>query len=109
MNTVAAFGVFVPSSKENPPSANQFFGRVIYGGDSRKGFNYGFDVRYDFRLGVTQYIQSQVVYNTDCCGFSVQYRLLNVPGFRDESQFRVAFAISNIGTFGNLRRQERVF
>jgi len=28
---------------------------------------------------------------------------------RTENQFRVAFTIANIGTFGNLRRQEKIF
>ncbi len=28
---------------------------------------------------------------------------------RTENQFRVAFIIANIGTFGNLRRQEKIF
>jgi LPS-assembly protein len=55
-----------------------------------------------------QYTTAQVTYNTDCCGLSVQFRRFNI-GTRDESQFRVAFAISNIGTFGNLRRQDRTF
>jgi hypothetical protein len=30
-------------------------------------------------------------------------------GLRDESSFRVAFSIANLGSFGNLRRQDRVF
>ena len=51
---------------------------------------------------------TQVTYNTDCCGLSLQYRRINI-GTRDESQIRVAFAISNIGTFGTLKRQERIF
>jgi LPS-assembly protein len=55
-----------------------------------------------------QYSQTQVTYNTDCCGFSVQYRRFNL-GVRDESQFRVSFAVANIGTFGTLKRQERIF
>jgi LPS-assembly protein len=91
------------------PSANQLFARVVYGADTRRGFNYGFDVRYDFRTGIPQYMQGQVVYNTDCCGLSIQYRRLDLSGIRNETQFRVAFAISNIGTFGNLKRQERIF
>ena len=53
-------------------------------------------------------MQSQFSYNTDCCGYSIQYRRFNV-GTRDENQFRVAFAIANIGSFGTLRRQERMF
>jgi hypothetical protein len=28
---------------------------------------------------------------------------------RTENQFRIALIIANIGTFGNLRRQEKIF
>jgi len=39
----------------------------------------------------------------------VQYRRFGLAGTRNENQFRVAFAVSNIGTFGTLKRQERIF
>jgi LPS-assembly protein len=55
-----------------------------------------------------QYATVQVTYNTDCCGLSVQWRRFNI-GLRNENQFRVAFAVSNIGSFGTLRRQDRIF
>ena len=45
---------------------------------------------------------------TDCCGFSAEYRRFNF-GVRDDAQYRVAFSIANIGTFGNLKKQERLF
>ena len=90
------------------PSANQLRGVISYGSDNRQGFSYGFSAYYDYIKGVMQYSQTQVTYNTDCCGFSVQYRRFNL-GVRDESQFRVSFAVANIGTFGTLKRQERIF
>jgi LPS-assembly protein len=90
------------------PTANQFRGVIGYGGDNHRGWNFGFSAYYDYRLGVLQYSQTQITYNTDCCGFSVQYRRFAF-GTRNENQFRVAFAVSNIGTFGTLKRQERIF
>jgi LPS-assembly protein len=54
------------------PNANQFRALVGYGNDQRRGWNYGLQVFYDYRQGVLQYLQGQVTYNTDCCGFSVQ-------------------------------------
>jgi LPS-assembly protein len=90
------------------PSANQFRGLIGYGNDQRRGWNYAFQAFYDYRKGVLQYSQAQVTYNTDCCGFSVQYRRFAF-GTRNENQFRIAFAVSNIGTFGTLKRQERIF
>ena len=90
------------------PSANQFRGVISYGSDTRKGLSFGFSAYYDYLKGVMQYTQTQVTYNTDCCGLSVQYGRFSL-GTRDESQFRVSFAVSNIGTFGTLKRQENIF
>ena len=90
------------------PSANQFRGVLGYGAANRRGWSYGFSAYYDYRKGDLQYTQTQITYNTDCCGLSVQYRRFDL-GTRNENQFRVAFAVSNIGTFGTLKRQERIF
>ena len=98
--------------KSNPlletPSSNQLRGQITYGGENRRGFNYGFSAFYDYRLGVLQFAQAQVTYNTDCCGFAVQERRFNF-GTRDENQFRVSFQVSNIGSVGTLRKQDRIF
>ena len=63
---------------------------------------------YDFRLGYQLFAIAQVTYNTDCCGFSFEYRR-NDYGTLNDTQYRVAFSIANIGTFGNLKKQERIF
>jgi LPS-assembly protein len=55
-----------------------------------------------------QYALAQATYNTDCCGLSVQYRRFSI-GLRDENQYLLSFAISNIATFGTLKKQERLF
>lgn len=90
------------------PNSNQLRGQITVGGDNRRGLNYGFSAFYDYRIGKLQFTQSQVTYNTDCCGFSLQYRRFSFD-VRSENQFRVAFAISNIGSFGTLRQQDRIF
>ena len=90
------------------PAANQFQFRAGYGDANRKGFNAGFDVHYDYKAAQVQYSTAQVTYNTDCCGISVQYRRNSiVTPARDE--WRIAFAVANIGTLGTLRRQDRIF
>ncbi|HEY2843334.1 MAG TPA: LPS assembly protein LptD [Bryobacteraceae bacterium] len=98
--------------KSNPllqfEGSNQLRGQVTYGGDNRRGWNVGFSAFYDYRTSILQFAQSQVTYNTDCCGFSVQYRRFSF-GARNENQFRVAFAVSNIGSVGTLRKQDRIF
>jgi len=90
------------------PPANQFIGILGYGNPSDRGWSIGFQSVYDFRQGVMQFATTQVSFNSDCCGLSVQYRRFSF-GTRNENQFRVAFAVANIGSFGTLRRQERIF
>ncbi|MEP6962629.1 MAG: LPS assembly protein LptD, partial [Acidobacteriota bacterium] len=90
------------------PNSNQLRGQIQYGGDNQRGWNYGFSTFYDYRIGKLQFSQAQTTYNTDCCGFSLQYRRFNF-NVRSENQFRIAFAIANIGSFGTLRKQERIF
>ncbi len=90
------------------PSANQFRGLLGIGKEDRPGWSAAFSAIYDFRLGIMQFATTQVSYATDCCGLSVQYRRFGF-GQRNENQFRVSFAVANIGSFGTLRRQERLF
>jgi len=87
---------------------NQFRYRAGFGDPNHRGWNAGVDAVYDYQQGHLQYMTAQVTYNTDCCGLSVQWRRFSF-GVRNENQFRVAFAVSNIATFGTLRRQDRLF
>jgi LPS-assembly protein len=97
------------------PPADQIRGTIGYGENNRRGWGGAIGAYYDLRTDILQYMLMQVTYNTDCCGFSVQYRRFNLSGgipgnnARDESMYRFSFAISNIGTFGSLPRQERMF
>jgi len=90
------------------PNSNQFRGLFGIGNGNRKGWNAAFSAYYDYKKGILEYATTQVTYNTDCCGISVQYRRFNV-GTRDETQYRLAFAVSNVGWFGTLKKQERIF
>jgi LPS-assembly protein len=99
---------YIRSVPQLSPSANQFRGMLTVGNESRRGWNGAFSAVYDYRIGVMQFATTQVTYNTDCCGFSVQYRRFGV-GDRNENQFRIAFSVANIGSFGTLKRQERLF
>jgi LPS-assembly protein len=98
----------VRSSPVLTPNTNQFRGLIGWGGESRRGWSTAFFALYDYRVRILQFANTQVTYNTDCCGFSVQYRRFSF-GTRNENQFRVAFSIANLGSFGTLRRQERFF
>jgi LPS-assembly protein len=98
----------VRSSPALSPSANQFMGMIGLGEESRRGWSAGFSAVYDYKKSLMQFATSQVTYNSDCCGLSFQYRRFNF-GARQENQFRVAFVVANIGSFGTLRKQERMF
>ncbi|MBI5083438.1 MAG: LPS-assembly protein LptD [Acidobacteria bacterium] len=90
------------------PASNQLRGMIGLGQENKRGWNAGFMAVYDFAASSMQYANTQITYNTDCCAFSGQYRLFHF-GTRNENQFRVALVIANIGSFGTLRRQERLF
>ena len=63
---------YIRSSPQLSPSANQFGGMFTVGNDNRRGWNAAFSAIYDFRVGVMLFATTQVTYNTDCCGFSIQ-------------------------------------
>jgi LPS-assembly protein len=91
------------------PHSNQVRLQAGYGDVNRQGFNLITGLSYDF---VNHFIQNQSViasFNGSCCGFAFEYRRLALASVRDENQFRVSFLIANIGTAGNVRRQEKLF
>jgi LPS-assembly protein len=90
------------------PQANQLSFGGGYGNTNRKGWNVAGTVTRDLLLRRTLYQTVQTSYNTDCCGFSLQWRRFNI-GIRDESQYLFSFSVANLGTFGSLQKQERIF
>ncbi len=97
---------FVPFQQ---PLSNQVRALVGYGNLTRKGFNFTAGVSYDF---TNQTLESQLVqisYNGNCCGLAVEYRRINLGQVRTENRFTGTLIIANIGSFGNLRRQEKIF
>jgi LPS-assembly protein len=91
------------------PLSNQIRALAGYGNETRKGFNFTGGVGYDFTNKTLQSQVVQVSYNGSCCGLAVEYRRINLGQVRTENQFRVAFIVANIGTFGNLRHKEKIF
>jgi LPS-assembly protein len=91
------------------PLSNQIRALAGYGGETRKGFNFVTGLGYDFTNKTLQNQIVQASYNGGCCGLAVEYRRINLGQVRTENQFRIAFMIANIGTFGNLRHQEKIY
>ena len=91
-------------------TSNQLRGMLGYGFPNRRGFNVGGTFVYDLRQELMPYFSVQTNYNFDCCGLSFEFRRFQFgPQVRDERQFRVAITFANIGTFGNLKKRERMF
>ena len=92
-----------------PQAFNQFRMLFGYGHPNKRGFSGAVNLGFDANLGFLQYSAAQVAYNWDCCGLSVEYRRFALGSVRNENQFRFNFALANIGSLGNLRRQEKLF
>ncbi|HXM99347.1 MAG TPA: LPS assembly protein LptD [Candidatus Dormibacteraeota bacterium] len=91
------------------PLANQVRALFGYGSLTRKGFNAAAGISYDITHYELQNQLVQVSYNGGCCGIALEYRRIALGQVRTENQFRASFIIANIGNFGNLRHQERIF
>ena len=91
------------------PPSHQIRGIIGYGDLVRKGFNLSAGISYDILTNtlLNQFVEAS--YNGGCCGLSVEYGRFNLATVRSENQFRVGLILANIGTFGNLRRQEKIF
>ncbi len=100
------------ATRGNPalqPRSSQLRALFGWGEINRRGINGSFAFSYDYRQQFFQNQAVQVSWNGSCCGIGFEFRRLALGPLRSENQFRVALMIANIGTFGNLRRQEKIF
>jgi LPS-assembly protein len=115
--TLAHFSVVnLPTPlSENPPGfvfsgrSNQL--RVLggYGDLNRPGWNAALGASFDYTLNRFQNQVAQIAYNGSCCGIGFEYRRLSFGAIRNENRFGVVFRVANLGSVGNLRRQEKIF
>jgi LPS-assembly protein len=113
--TLAHFSVLnLPLNPPSPPAnfrqrSNQV--RTLFGwGDmNRRGWNVNFGASYDFSQGVFQNQIAEVTYNGNCCGIGFEYRKFSFGTIRNENQYSVVIRIANLGSVGNMRRQEKIF
>jgi len=92
-----------------PDISNQFRVQAVYGSLAGRGFSaaagLGFDVKNAYLQGAT--VQS--TYNWDCCGLTFEYARWALGSVRNENAYRFAFSLVNVGTFGNLKRLQRIY
>jgi LPS-assembly protein len=93
----------------SPQLFNQFRLLLGYGHSGKQGFSAATNVGFDAKLGFLQYGAVQATYNWDCCGVSMEFRRFALGSVRNENQYRFTFALANLGSLGNLRRNERLF
>ena len=101
--------IFVSNPIPGPDQFNQFRLLAGYGSPSKRGLSAAVNVGFDSTFNFVQYSAAQAAYNWDCCGASFEYRRFALGSVRNENSFRFAFTLANIGSFGNLRRQQRLF
>ena len=91
------------------PPSNQLFTVLRLGDFNRRGWNLALNNIYDYRQTIFLYTAIQGTYNTDCCGFSAEWRRFAIGTTRNDNQIRFSFSIANVGSFGTLRPRERIF
>jgi LPS-assembly protein len=95
-----------------PSQYNQFNVNGHYGQINKKGFAAGASLGFDADSVLKREFNSasiQANYNWDCCGVVVEYRRWVVGTVRDDHELRFAFSLSNVGSFGTLRKVERLY
>jgi LPS-assembly protein len=92
-----------------PPLFDQIRAQLGYGSPTKRGWSAAGNIGFDREFNLLQYGAAQTAYNWDCCGLSFEYRRFSLGSVRNENQYRFAFTLANIGSFGNLKRQERLF
>jgi LPS-assembly protein len=97
------------SSTQPTCKFQQFRVALGYGGLTRRGFSTAASFGLDAEIKQLQFATAQTTYNWDCCGMTLEYRRYAIANVRNENLFRFTFTLANIGSFGNLKRQERLY
>lgn len=92
-----------------PLKFNQWRITGRYGNGNRHGFNVAAMAGVDANLNALQFSIYQASYNFNCCGLTFELQRFALGLVRDENQYRFAFSLANVGTFGTLRRMQRLF
>jgi LPS-assembly protein len=87
----------------------QFRAAIGYGGLTRRGLSSAASFGFDSETRQLQFATAQTTYNWNCCGLTLEYRRYAIADVRNENVWRFNFTLANIGSFGNLRKQERLY
>jgi len=104
----SSVGYFFNKRTEIQSANNQLRGLVSYGTQGKPGISAGVGINYDVHRSLFQGATAQVGYNAECYGLSFEFTTYDL-GARKESRLRFSLQLKNIGSFGTLRPQERLF
>ncbi|HWG58026.1 MAG TPA: LPS assembly protein LptD [Candidatus Acidoferrales bacterium] len=113
--TMAQFSTLnLPLNPSPPPPnfeqrSNQIRVLAGYGDLTRRGWNATFGASYDVSHQEFQNQIAEFSYNGSCCGIGFEYRRFSFGRIRNENQYMLVFRIANLGSAGNLRREEKLF
>jgi LPS-assembly protein len=91
------------------PSYNLLRTVATFGNVDHNGLSGAFGVDYNFVQGVALQSVGQAAYRFSCFAVNVEYRRFSLGPLRQENEFRVSVSLANVGTFGNLRPNERLY
>ena len=106
LRVINSAAVATPTSESEFHQFRVLFG---YGQLNKRGLSAASSFGFDADAGSLQYASAQASYTWDCCGLSLEYRRFALGSVRNENQYRFTFTLANIGAFGNLRREERLY
>ena len=105
-------GEVIPSSVNQilaPDISNQFRLQGAYGNLNNRGFSAAAAIAFDVQNVYLQGATVQSTYNWDCCGLTFEYSRWALGTVRNENAYRFAFSLTNVGTFGNLKKLQRIY
>ena len=92
-----------------PSVYNQWRLGAIYGAMNKRGLSGAFSVGIDSQTNLLQSATIQTNYNWDCCGVAFQYSRWAFSPLNTENAFRFSLSLTNFGTFGSIKRIERLY
>ncbi len=108
LGLTAATAGLTPTAAPPLTAFNMLDAIMTYGDPNRKGLSGALGVDYNFQQKIFQHQVTQVSYNFGCFAINIEYQYYNLGPLRRESEFRIALALANVGTFGNLKPKERL-
>src|ERR1700733_6559667 len=97
------------SGSAGPARFNQFRAALGYGKVTKPGLHTPRSLVFPAQVHQLQFVSAQATYNWDCCGMRLEYRSYTVANVRNENLFLFNFTLANIGGFGSLRQQGRLY